>query len=359
MKFRRLKKRSCPVCDSQEFIRLYEQKFANHFRHNIISCKACGFVFVNNTPNQKYYNTYYREMSKYEVTRDQSLHKTSLKFILAFFRTKALKNISILDIGCSTGEMLHMLQKEGYTNLSGIDPSPECKRMAKKKFRLKIETENIYTFFPKRRYDFIILSAVLEHLVDLQLAVKKIEQLLEFNGHVFISVPDAESFYKKFDEPFGEFSIEHINFFSRSYLLRLLSNFSPSTLVVENNAIFSIWQKQSGLVYSMGQYIKQSEERLRRIEQIIDQAPEKMVVWGAGSLTRRLLRTTRLHQKVVVIVDRDKNLIGESLERVKIVPPSELKKYTEPILVSTFKFKNEIISEIRRRKLRNKIITLN
>lgn len=345
--------RKCPLCNHTESIPLCVQEFSNHFPHEIVCCDRCGFVFVRNTPSQKYYNNYYRSMSKYEEERDHELHKKYVRII----KSKVGKSSRILDIGCSTGHLLYLLRKSGYTNLFGIDPSPKCKEIALSKFKIVIESADLFLFNSNKKYDFIILAAMLEHLREVRKAISKANSLLSEGGYVFISVPDAGNFYLNLEEPFGEFSVEHINFFSVSSLYQLMLNFTCVYMKSDKKVIYSVWKKGSELRTSIKRYIGASNHKLAKLKKVIDQAPLKLIVWGAGSLTQRLLRTTDLSRKVFKFVDRNINLIGKKLDGIEIISPDELQSYDEPILVSTFRFKDEIIRYIKSKKLNNQIFS--
>lgn len=357
------KSRKCPICNSIDRKILYNQSFAKHFSHHIACCRNCGFVYVSNAPGINYYSRYYENMSKYEDTRDQLLHQKSARMISSFARKKD----TILDIGCATGHLLYLLKKNGFINLNGIDPAPLCKKFAKRSFALDIKTAELYSFKSPLKYDFIILSAILEHLTDLHLAVEHVVKLLKSNGKIFVGLPDAGSFHKDFDEPFGEFSVEHINFFNSLFLKKLLSSFKPLTVKSDKGVIYSVWQKvkdrylspvyDNSLKAAIVSYIGKSEKKLLRINQIIDGLPNDIIVWGAGSLTRRLLRQTGLGKKVKIYLDRDKNLQHRKLNGISILSPLALKKYSAPVLISSFRFKNEIRDFIRHQGLKNRIIT--
>ncbi|PIR13737.1 hypothetical protein COV49_01155 [Candidatus Falkowbacteria bacterium CG11_big_fil_rev_8_21_14_0_20_39_10] len=346
-------KRNCPICGNTSSKLIYKQRYSKELLHNIESCKACGFVYVSNSYSQEFYNKYYKDMSKYEDTRDSDLHEVSLGVI----RQYLLKNDEVLDIGCSTGHLLHLLKKKGYNSLLGLDPAPRCKEIAKEKYDVNVVTDTIESFKNKRKFDFVILATVLEHLEELKESLKKISSLVSDEGKIFISVPNAGNFYQDFEEPFGEFSTEHINFFSSFYLQLLLPEYSCMFIKSDNVAIFSVWQKITSLKKSVDEYIKKSTAKLDRINRIIDKAPNSMIIWGAGSLTMRLLQTTDLRNKVDRFVDRNLNMIGKSIDGIPIISPEDLENYNAPILISSYKFKNEIVNEIKKRGLKNKILT--
>ncbi len=68
------KYRNCPLCGSNNKNVLYKQKFAERFSHRIVFCNNCSFIFVDNTPSNKYYKKYYRSESKYEGVRAHEEH---------------------------------------------------------------------------------------------------------------------------------------------------------------------------------------------------------------------------------------------------------------------------------------------
>lgn len=347
--------RKCPICGSDSNEILFMQPYSKTEDNKIAVCNKCDFVFVKNTKSQFYFNDYYKEMSKYEDTRDQELHDKSVEVIARHVRFTD----KVLDMGCSTGHLLSLLKKKGYKNLLGVDPSPQCKIVASKLYRITVKTGTIDSFKSREKYNFIILATVLEHLSEFKKSIKKITSLLGKDGKIFISVPNASMFYEKVDEPFYEFSPEHINFFSPKYLEILLADFTCVYLEADPVAIYSIWKKTGKLRDSIQRYINISNQRLKKINKIVASLQYKTIVWGAGALTKRLLQTTNLRQKVFILVDRNAKIIGENLEDIKVISPNELGTYDEPILISSFKFKDEIVNEIKARKLKNKIITFN
>ena len=95
---------------------------------------------------------------------------------------------------------------------------------------------------------------------------------------------------------------------------------------------------------------------MKNISRIIELLPKDIVVWGVGALTQRLLKTTKIKNKIYKFIDSNKNLIGKKIEGIDIISPDALSKYNNPILISSFSFKNEIIREIKKRRIKNKII---
>jgi glycosyltransferase involved in cell wall biosynthesis len=75
------------------------------------------------------------------------------------------------------------------------------------------------------KYDCLILSHVLEHIYDLNKFIETISLNIKEDGYLYIEIPNAE-FYSYFNDscPLQEINLEHINFFSKYALNKLLLN---------------------------------------------------------------------------------------------------------------------------------------
>ena len=86
---------------------------------------------------------------------------------------------------------------------------------------------------------------------------------------------------------------------------------------------------------------------------------EPVLIWGAGTLTRRLLAATRLTEaKIVAFVDSNPTLQGQQLAGREIISPAALAGRPETIVVASRAFEREIVDTIRNQlKLPNQVIT--
>lgn len=108
-------------------------------------------------------------------------------------------DIRILDIGCGFGQMLSALGKVGYKNLVGIDISDEAVSSCIDRNLKVIKIYDIIdyaTSYTKEKFDFIIMSHVLEH-IDKDKIIKSLiairENLLTKNGQMVVMVPNAQA----------------------------------------------------------------------------------------------------------------------------------------------------------------------
>lgn len=367
-------KRSCEICSAKDYKILHAQNFILPekklpFHYNVVSCMKCGFVFASYTSSQKKLDKFYQKNIKYAYNNQegklpeyaQYLHRRSFLFIDSFLK-KNYKNFDkskfkILDIGCASGNLLNNFKKSGYKFLLGIDPAPECSFNAKKLYGLKVIPLSLSHYQTSSVFDLVIFASVLEHIGNLNEALIKASLLLKDDGILFISVPDGENFGTLLTEPFLEFSLEHINYFTKDSLMNLMNKFSFLNLqfnsfAVESYgayALDSLWKKtkkQKQTKYDtlgkkkMTNYIEKSLMTMKKINKMIDdlvKTQEEIIVWGTGSLTSRLLATTNLRLvNIKAFVDSNPSIHGEKLNGIVIVAPDILKNKQTTVFVATY-----------------------
>ena len=372
-------KRNCEICGSKYSSVIHKQKFVLEndylFSYNVVACRRCGFTFASNLPSQKKLEVFYKKNVKYAYQHQhgnlpsdaKKLHLDSFKTIDSYLKHSLHKfnksTIKVLDIGCATGYLLAVFKKNRYRNLLGIDPSPECSIAAKKLYSIKVLPLTLSEYKTKEKFDLIILGSVMEHLSELENNLTKASSLLKENGVMFISVPDGNNFGKILREPFLEFSLEHINFFTRVSLINLLSKYELKNIKFHSlalnsyggYALNSLWKKsklkKSITFDKVGKnkitiYIRKSSKKLETINNKIKQlikSKEKIVIWGVGSLTSRLLATTDFKKtNIQFFVDSNANLQGKTINNLPIKSPDTLKKQKVTVFVSTYIYGQEI-----------------
>jgi len=107
------------------------------------------------------------------------------------------QDANILDIGCGFGQTLRSLRDKGYTNLTGIDINDESILQCKK-INLdvtKIDDVISYSKESEKKFDFIIMSHVLEHIEKDKIIdnLRAIRNLLSERGKYCVMVPNAQS----------------------------------------------------------------------------------------------------------------------------------------------------------------------
>jgi SAM-dependent methyltransferase len=396
---RKLALRNCPICEEIYCEVLHTQKFVLPEGHplasgyDVVCCEHCGFVYANTVATQKDCECFYAKFSKYEDDKTSSgggdtpwdakrFEDTALHIGRFLPDTQS----RILDIGCANGGLLKTLRKSGFENLCGIDPSPVCVANTQSS-GIEAHTGSLFQIPDGLgRFDFIILSHVLEHIRDLKVAIQAIGGLMR-GGGIYIEVPDAARYVDFLFSPFQDFNTEHINHFSRVNLENLmqLSGFlvkQQGAKLIEsapNMPYPALWsisceatdrpssgftpEKDDLLVESIKRYILKSDRLMYDIESKIRSVLTKypqVIVWGTGQLAMKLLAETSLaNAQIVAFVDGNPINQGKVLCGTRILAPDQIGAMQFPIIVTSILHGQEIKKMIKHQyQLPNKIILL-
>jgi len=329
----------------------------------------------------------------------------------------------ILDVGCATGGLLAVLKRRGFTNVLGADPSPACAAAARRLHGVEVRVAALQQLAGwTDRFDQILLVGVLEHLREVGPAVETVRQLLTQGGMVYCAQPDVAAFADCVNAPYQQFSLEHVNFFSETSLNRLMGRYGLASLRiwhwlvewregVSDSVVSGVYAPLAApagsrssvpedrsaagetgmaivpqlpgssslpppppaLIAPSLSIDRESEPALERylarcrgedatlhaaIERLV-QSREPVLVWGAGTLTRRLLATTRLSEaNITAFVDANPAIQGQQLAGRTVLDPSAIVNQRVPIAVLSKAFEREIVTVIRQKlRLTNRIIT--
>jgi SAM-dependent methyltransferase len=387
--------RLCPVCGGSDFETLFHQSFQKLDAiglldgYDIVACRACGMTFADHIPSQAAFDRYYHDLSKYayehragkESPEDGNRLRQVAKNIASFLPNRDAR---ILEIGCANGRLLALLKEAGYKNIFGLDPAPDCAESARKLYGVEVSTGSLFNPQPQQQnYDFVILLEVLEHIRDVDLAIVALRRLLSPAGLLYVDVPDATKFIAERDAPFQEFSTEHINFFSPVALRYLMEAGGLRTIESRSSALTDLKGKPMPIAFGVFQktnirrsqfprnydaeaglrrYIAQCREVDSALRQRINAAiagSQRIIVWGVGMHTQRLLATGALNLgNIVAFVDSNPKYQNQRLQAVPVIRPDDLRSRPEPILISSCGFQQEIANQIREMKLPNELILL-
>lgn len=366
--------RPCPVCASagaREVLhrqRFFEGPLGDGY--DVVVCANCGAGFADGIPGQEKLDRYYAERSKYTYA-----HAEGAESPYDFRRFEAIadqleqhlpaKDARILDIGCATGGLLAVLKQRGYVGVAGSDPSPACAAAAGRLHGIEVRVATLAEHRSwVERFDAVVLVGVLEHVRDVREAVMIAAGLLKPAGVLYCAQPDVEAFGDCKNAPYQQFSTEHVNFFSCGSLVRLLGNAGLATQATWRwmvewregmtdsvvSGVFARGPSAAGVDRVTGpalrRYIVRSREQdtviLGRLERLV-QTQEPVLVWGAGTVTRRLLASTMLAQvNIIAFVDANPALQEGLLAGRPVLNPAGLATRPETILICSQVFEAEI-----------------
>jgi SAM-dependent methyltransferase len=307
----------------------------------------------------------------------------------------------VLDVGCANGGLLAALKDLGFTNLTGIDPSPACVAETVKKGiychrgglpDLSINLEELLGEF-----DLIILSHVLEHLLNPGQAIRALgRHHLSSRGLIYIEVPDAEHYKDMVISPYQDINTEHINHFSDLGLRNLLSQSGyecladgwkliPASAQHATPALYHVFREDHLFTYRLKrdedlkpaivEYLNKSHRLLHNIDLHLcsNLAPDKPVIlWGAGQLLHKLLSSTLLHSlrsgtvlhslRIAAIVDSNPASGAMNLQQLRqLVYPNSSRDAdwsSYPIVICSILHDQSILASIKELGLPNPVIHL-
>ncbi len=245
----------CDCCKIDNTSEVFTDSF---FNLPILKCNNCSGYFVKNKNKidlKKYYNEIYwdifRNVDKKKITEGKTdeayllkkfptfvqniIESTGIKKALAYSQYSYLKKFlnkgKLLEIGAGQGYILEIFEKNGF-EVSGIEPSKSNVEIINKKLKNGkckhgfVESE----INQKERFDTIIMSHVLEHVVDSRKDLEKLKEVLSDQGHLFIEIPNCGS--KKYLEE-SIFTQPHIHHFTKKSIQKLLESIQMKIIKVD------------------------------------------------------------------------------------------------------------------------------
>ena len=108
-------------------------------------------------------------------------------------------DIAIADIACGHGALVFCLNELGYSNVKGVDISPEQVDLAHKLGITDVESQDMNTFLSanENAFDVVFLMDILEHLEKAELfdLLERVRNALRKGGIVIIHIPNAEGLF--------------------------------------------------------------------------------------------------------------------------------------------------------------------
>ncbi|MBA7597478.1 Ubiquinone biosynthesis O-methyltransferase [subsurface metagenome] len=123
-----------------------------------------------------------------------------LKSIFGYF-IKIDKKTKMLDIACGSGGLTLLCQRRGL-DCYGVDINRKLIEIARRMARFFNLKNKFYTSpaeklpFPSNYFDGVISNQTMEHVQDLDLALRECIRVLKPGGIFFLATPDYNSFYE-------------------------------------------------------------------------------------------------------------------------------------------------------------------
>ena len=143
----------------------------------------------------------------------------------------------ILDAGCATGHLLHLLEGLGFKNLTGVDVSAELVAIARSQLpqSVTMHVSDIRDFLvktPDGAYDAIFFHHVLEHIPREETIglLREFRRCLAKGGFLNLKTPNAACLLAGY-ACFGDFT--HVTHFNEATLVQVLERADFDTEGIE------------------------------------------------------------------------------------------------------------------------------
>jgi len=218
----------CPLCNGKEFSKVRGSEVRDNPKLKVMKCKKCSIQFLNTFDhmNDKFYEdskmftTDERFNLKFHLIENRIDNKRRVDYLKL-----RVNNKTILDFGCGNGGFLNGIKKY-CKSCEGIEKDINHYKKFKRDKLIKIYSDISEV---KKKYDFITLFHVIEHLKNPVKMLKHLSQLLKKGGKIIIETPNSN------DALLSKHKVkEFLKFYYTSHHLFIFNNKSLKKLITKS-----------------------------------------------------------------------------------------------------------------------------
>jgi len=315
---------TCPVCHHKQNTPLLTLEDYPVYQHPMVDnskiplphtitlkyliCAQCAHAFQSNYDRdilEKIYSYHY-----YTPSPD-SVGATFRNEFIDFIKQQSAitkHNANILEIGCSSGDVLSALKSlHPQFNYRGIEPNEETAKVARKRgFDISSEffTQKFVQTF-NNKVDLIYSRHVIEHIFDFDDFFNAATQISNNDTLLILETPSLD--WATQQTSTAAFHVEHIHVFSERSLVILANRFGwfkdNSTVTTSGNLIVSfsrIDNIQQLPITPKKQKLLQTrnDELVNKMQTICKN--KRTIFWGAGSAAIKLMLLSKLTPSYII-----------------------------------------------------------
>jgi len=170
---------------------------------SLIKCDSCHLIHTSPVPLENESSRYYQSEEYISHTEKPKsafeklyffVRKAMINKKINFIKRNVEKQISILDYGCGTGDFLKKCIKTGWQGF-GFEPDEKAREIAKGNSKTQV-FDNLKQIekLASNPLDVITLWHVIEHVYELDKAMKVFVDILNKNGFLVLAAPNYESY---------------------------------------------------------------------------------------------------------------------------------------------------------------------
>jgi len=288
-------KQNCPVCGSINImhITLVDEIFG------LYRCKNCEFVFTLPRPTLEELEEFYNTELKYNyepMPQNEKKAKLSTKRLHNLIEKYKPDARKILDLGCSYGHTIYGLKQWGY-EVVGTDLSEDACEYALKYYDIKVYNQEFPSETEYSSYDVLILSQIIEHIIDPVMYLNKAVSYLKNDGIIFIGTPNIDCIlFNIFLENYEPVKPpEHISYFNHKSIKILVQRCGLTILKVYTES--PIWVNYNLLNYLFFSILRRLKV-LQAVRKKVNPAIKSAIASSTG-----ITKKSKFWSGVQVIID--------------------------------------------------------
>ena len=213
----------------------------------LVVCERCRTFRAADTPTPEQMEELYRGGAIYNPPTDARFNELTKGFghVVTDLRRLGYERKKVLDLGCDAGYALAAFLEHGW-NVVGIEVNRATSEYARKKLGVPI-LSSINELEATEKFDVIMLSHVIEHIVEPGELLKALAARLRPQGVLYIMAPNYGSYhvrYLKRGNWLGFIPLQHVWYFNSRSLRRLLRQNGFRCLAVKSRHYFP-WRSRT------------------------------------------------------------------------------------------------------------------
>jgi len=160
----------------------------------MVCCDHCGFIYLNPRQTPDAYIDNYVTMVDEKYLAEEKGRRASARRILKLLNQQHKSKGRLLDVGCAAGFLLDEARQDGW-EVHGVDLSAWAVDYARQQLGLTdvVQGDLDKARFSAASFDAIVMTDVIEHVIDPQGLFEQIRGLLKDDGLFCCTTPDVGS----------------------------------------------------------------------------------------------------------------------------------------------------------------------
>jgi 2-polyprenyl-3-methyl-5-hydroxy-6-metoxy-1,4-benzoquinol methylase len=217
-----------------------------------VMCNACGLIRSSEIFDEKamidFYSNEYRSIYQPPEVSISSFFEDQRKRGEVFYELFSkevghFNGASMFEIGCGAGGILFPFHQAGY-QCQGADYNQDYLDFGRSK-GLTLHLGDYHQIIPDASQQVILLSHVLEHMVDPIKELNDIFEKLKTGGYLILEVPGVFYIHKGYFSPITYFQNAHVYSFYKDYMAQIADQYGFKVVYGDERCTF-ILQKPEG-----------------------------------------------------------------------------------------------------------------